>query len=71
MRNIIQIPVSLPPVRVVLVDDVEDIAALKGDAELVAGDVEVVFRRVGKVGAVVVHRLALVLLGKKIVLFFP
>ena len=58
----IEVPVSLPPVRVVLVDNVEDVAALEGDAELVAGDVQVVLRRVGEVCAVVVHRLTRVLL---------
>ena len=36
------VPVGLPPVEVLPVDDVEDVAALEADAELVAGDVEVV-----------------------------
>ena len=40
------VPVCLPPVRVVLADDVEDVATLEGDAELVAGDVEIVVRGV-------------------------
>ena len=47
---------------IVLVDDVENVAPLEGDAQLVAGDVEVVIRHVGEVGSVVVHRLALLLL---------
>ena len=40
------VPVSLPPVRVVLADDVEDVATLEGDAELVTGNVEIVVRGV-------------------------
>ncbi len=58
----VDVPVGLPPVRVVLVDDMEDVPALEGDAQLVAGDVEVVIRHVGEVCAVVVHGLALLLL---------
>ena len=38
---------------VVLADDVEDVATLEGDAELVAGDVEIVVRGVGEVCSVV------------------
>jgi len=55
------VPISLPPVRVVFVDDVEYVAPLEGDAQLVAGDVEVVIRHVGEVCAVVIHGLALLL----------
>ena len=40
------VPVGLPPVRVVLADDVEDVATLEGDAELVTGNVEIVVRGV-------------------------
>ena len=47
------ISVGLPPVGVVLADDVEDVATLEGDAELVAGDVEIVVRGVGEVCSVV------------------
>ena len=39
--------------RVVLADHVEDVAPLEGDAQLVAGDVEVVVRGVGEVCSVV------------------
>ena len=39
--------------RVVLADHVEDVAPLEGDAQLVAGNVEVVVRGVGEVGSVV------------------
>ncbi len=35
------------------VDDVQDVPALEGDAQLVAGDVQVVVRVVVEVGAVV------------------
>jgi uncharacterized phosphosugar-binding protein len=41
-------------VRVLAVDDVEDVTALEGDAQLVARDVEVVVGVVGEVSAVVV-----------------
>ena len=40
------VPVSLPPVGVILADHVEDVATLEGDAELVAGNVEIVVRGV-------------------------
>ena len=52
--------------RVVLVDDVEDVAALEGDAQLVAGDVEVVLWTVAEVGPVVEHWLALLLLQHRL-----
>lgn len=47
------VPVGLPPMRVLPVDDVEDVAALKRDAQLVARDVEIVIRVVIEVGAIV------------------
>ena len=47
------VPVGLPPVWVLLADHVQDVAPLEGDAQLVAGDVEVVVRGVGEVGSVV------------------
>ena len=56
------IPVCLPPVGIVLVDNVKDVPALEGDAELVTRDVQVVFGAVGEVGPVVVHGLGLILL---------
>ena len=46
----LSVPVCLPPVRVLPVDDVEDVAPLEGDAQLVARDVQVVIRVVRKVG---------------------
>ena len=47
------VPVGLPPVWVLLADHVQDVAPLEGDAQLVAGDVEVVVRGVGEVCSVV------------------
>ena len=38
---------------VLLADHVQDVAPLEGDAQLVAGDVEVIVRSVGEVGPVV------------------
>ena len=38
---------------VVLADNVEDVAPLEGDPELVAGNVEIVVRGVGEMGSVV------------------
>ena len=40
------VTIRLPPMRVVFAYDVEDVATLKGDAELVTRDVEVVVRGV-------------------------
>ena len=48
------ISVSLPPMWIFSVDDVEDVPTLEGDAQLVARDVQVVVRVVRKVGTVVV-----------------
>lgn len=42
-------PVSLPPVSVVLTDDVEDVALLEADAQLPARDVGVVLGVIVKV----------------------
>ena len=47
----LSVPVRLPPVRVFPVDNVEDVAPGEGDAQLVAGDVQVVVRVVAEVGA--------------------
>ena len=47
------VPVGLPPVEVFPVDDVEDVAALEADPELVARDVEVVVGIVVEVRSVV------------------
>ena len=49
----LSVPVGLPPVRVVLADDVEDVSPLEGDAKLVARDVEIVVRGVGEMCPVV------------------
>ena len=49
----LSISVGLPPVRVLAVDDVQDVPALEGDSQLVARDVEIVVRVVVEVGAVV------------------
>ncbi len=46
------VPVGLPPVWVLPVDDVQDVTALKRDAQLVARDVQVVVRFVVEVGTV-------------------
>ena len=48
------VPVGLPPVGVLLADDVQYVPPLEADAQLVARDVQVVVRRVGEVGPVVV-----------------
>ena len=48
------VSVGLPPVRVFSVDDVEDVATLERDPQLVARNVEVVVRVVGKVSPVVI-----------------
>lgn len=42
------LPVRLPPVGVLLVDHVQDVALQEGDAELPARDVEVVLRVIVK-----------------------
>ena len=51
------VPVGLPPVGILPVDDVQDVAALERDPELVARDVEVVVRVVGEVSTIVILKI--------------
>ena len=53
------VPVGLPPVLVLPVDDVQDVSPLEGDAQLVARDVQVV------VGVVVEVRAEVELAGRR------
>ena len=49
----LSVPVGLPPVRIILTDNMEDVSPLEADPELVTGNVEVVIRRVGEVSPIV------------------
>ena len=51
------VPVSLPPMRILPIDDVKDVATLEWDAQLVTRDVQVVIRVVWKVGPVMVLKM--------------
>ena len=48
------ITISLPPVRVIFADNMEDIPPLEGDAKLVTRNIEIIVRSVGEVGSEVI-----------------